>query len=366
MSQPRPAAVRNGGTSSPSGRAGGAGTLVNWMRFQLRWITLPSWGVSIVLHLLLGMAFLAISQSPGCRGDFGGEQGEEFRAVGIRERAPSPVEADTNQPSEVEAPPQAVPQRAPAVASMVPNQPPVPLTLPSNLLPAPPVIGAGAPAAFDATQFSNVIQPNTQASPPAGGGTVNGPAERRTSFLGISDVGRRFVYVIDRSSSMEEDGRLRAAKTDLLASLDKLNESQQFQIIFYNAYPTVLKPRNDRFDMFFGTDAQRLQVSDQLRSIVPDGGTRHFPALIQALKFKPDVIFLLTDGAAESALSSRELDDLRVRNGGGARIHCIEFGRGSKSVNGASAASGNYLDRLARENQGQYVYRDVTQFRLRE
>jgi hypothetical protein len=160
---------------------------------------------------------------------------------------------------------------------------------------------------------------------------------------------------------MEEDGRLRAAKNELLASVEQLNEAQRFSIIFYNAKYTVLKPRQERFDMFYGTDEQRLQVVRQLNEIIPEGGTLHYPALKRALEFKPvpDVIFLLTDGDPQSALTPKELDDIRILNNERAHIHCIEFGKGPISVNGKNAKTGNYLDQLAQENGGTYVYRNV-------
>ncbi|MCA9080328.1 MAG: VWA domain-containing protein [Planctomycetaceae bacterium] len=332
--------------------------LGQWLQLTLRRVMLPSWVLSVLLHGLLGTAFVGLSQSPGCRGDFSGEEGAEFRVVGIRSKDDSPP---TTPPTEAthESDPTPVPPTE-VVTPPIPNQPPVPLTLPKPLQNTPPVIGAAAPPTFDATQFSQVIQARPRATPATTGtGTNTQATGQRTSFLGVSDVGRAFVYVIDRSASMQDDGRLRAAKTDLLASLQQLDESQQFQIVFYNEQPTVLIPRNSLFSMFHGTDAQRRLVSDQLRSVVPDGGTGHFLALKKALEFKADVIFLLTDGAAESALSAREMDEIRRRNGGGTRIHCIEFGKGTRSPNGSSAASGNYLDQLARDNGGTYVYKDV-------
>jgi hypothetical protein len=156
---------------------------------------------------------------------------------------------------------------------------------------------------------------------------------------------------------MADDSALQAAKAELLASLQQLDEKQQFQIIFYNNDFVVMDTRGGRFDVFTGTDAQRMKVAEQIREIGPAGGTRHLPALIEALKFRPDVIFLLTDGAAESALDRRDLEEIRRHNRHGSRIHCIEFGRSSKSMLGEA---GNFLKDLARQNDGRYVYRNLT------
>lgn len=174
--------------------------------------------------------------------------------------------------------------------------------------------------------------------------------------MGVKGTGKKFVYVIDRSFSMANDQALQAAKLELLASLQRLNETQQFQIIFYNNEYLVLNARGGRFDFFRGTDAQRLLVMEQIREITPAAGTRHLPAIQEALNFKPDVIFLLTDGAAESALDRKDLEQIRRLNRNGTHIHCIEFGRGESSplVDG-----GNFLKVLSEQNRGEYLYRNV-------
>ncbi|MCA8994230.1 MAG: hypothetical protein KDA69_18680 [Planctomycetaceae bacterium] len=335
--------------------------LIDWLGPHLRWITVPSWVLSLIIHAIFITILIVVSQMPSCRGDFGGDGGESFRKVGIRQRGEQnkASEVEAEQPSEEQLPTISSPV---VTTSAIPDQPPIPLPLPAIQSPSMPLLGAGPPPQFDATQFSSVIQPSQIVSggAPPSGGPNDGSDTNATSFLGVSDRGRSFVYIIDRSSSMEDDGRLRAAKMELLSSLQQLDESQQFQIIFYNAKFTVLQPRSDKFNLFFGTDAQRLQVVEQLREIRPEGGTLHFPAVMRALKFRPDVIFLLTDGDPTSALTPSEQEEIRIENGGGTHIHCIEFGKGSVSVNGRSAKEGNFLDKLAQKNGGQYVYRDVT------
>src|SRR5438132_9686839 len=57
-----------------------------------------------------------------------------------------------------------------------------------------------------------------------------------TKLFGLEARGSKFVYVFDRSGSMGENRNLplRRAKEELLASLNDLNERQQFYIVFYN------------------------------------------------------------------------------------------------------------------------------------
>ena len=71
-------------------------------------------------------------------------------------------------------------------------------------------------------------------APPEGG-------KARTSLFGVVGEGYKFVYVLDRSGSM--DGKpLRAVKEELIRSLSTLGSVHQFQIIFYNHQPTLLNP----------------------------------------------------------------------------------------------------------------------------
>ncbi len=69
----------------------------------------------------------------------------------------------------------------------------------------------------------------------------------RVRLLGIVGEGSKFVYVFDRSDSMNWFDRrpLRAAKAELLASLEGLGETHQFQIIFYNHEPLIFNPAGD-------------------------------------------------------------------------------------------------------------------------
>lgn len=67
------------------------------------------------------------------------------------------------------------------------------------------------------------------------GGSGSGP-QARTSVFGIEGTGARFVYVFDRSSSMNGYGGLPMAnaKNELIKSLQGLGKVHQFQLIFYN------------------------------------------------------------------------------------------------------------------------------------
>jgi hypothetical protein len=177
-------------------------------------------------------------------------------------------------------------------------------------------------------------------------------AQARTKVFGVQGEGSRFVYVFDRSGSME-GAPLAAAKQQLIASLESLDKVHQFQIIFYNQTPSLMQlAPGQPPGMEFANDAGKKKAESFIGSILADGGTRHVEALELALSLRPDVIFFLTD-AEDPKLSATQLADIRRRNNG-ASINTIEFGSGP-------ASSGqNFLKRLAEQNHGNYGYVDVS------
>jgi hypothetical protein len=189
----------------------------------------------------------------------------------------------------------------------------------------------------------------------AGGGAT-------TQVFGAQATGSKFVYVFDRSASMEGfRGRpMQAAKAELSASLGHLESVHQFQIIFYNERIAVFNPFHPSPPrMMFASDANRALAEEFVRSIVPAGGTRHAEAIRTAIGLRPDAIFLLTD-AEFPRLSPSELAEIRRLNRAGASIHTIEFG------SGPFPGGDNFLVRLARENAGQHVYVDISRLAGKE
>ncbi|MEW4489919.1 VWA domain-containing protein [Thalassoglobus sp. JC818] len=348
---------------SPSARDNSPSQLTDWLRVQLRWVTVPSWLISGLFHIALAALIVFLTQLPSCRGDLSGDDGESFRDVGIHVR-PAKNEADSDSETELDETSESsdlvYENPLKFEEPLLDTTPPVELQLPSIDIPNP-VIGAGSVPVPSSVPTQELVKPNLRNDSPSSSNPSGGDVAGGTSFMGIRDVGKSFVFVIDRSYSMDNDGALAAAKSELLASLSQLDENQQFQIIFYSNEAEVLRPRDDRFDMFWGTDAQRMQVSGRLKSIFASGGTDHLPALSRALNFRPDVIYLLTDGAAESALDSSDMNEIKRLNRSGTRINCIEFGRSSEP---AIKGEANFLWQIAHRNQGKYVYVNVNRSRL--
>jgi hypothetical protein len=182
--------------------------------------------------------------------------------------------------------------------------------------------------------------------------TPGQPHAAQTQLFGVHGRGNRFVYVFDRSASME--GRpLAAAKRELAASLRDLAPANPFQIIFYNETPLLMPPPRGRRPGLVPADEQgKRQAASFMGGILADGPTNHLAALTTALHLRPDVIFLLTD-AEEPQLRDEDLLYLRRLNRATV-IHTIEFGAGPPRP------EPNFLQRLAIDSGGQHAYIDTT------
>jgi uncharacterized protein with von Willebrand factor type A (vWA) domain len=173
----------------------------------------------------------------------------------------------------------------------------------------------------------------------------------RVQIFGIEAKGSKFVYVFDRSGSME-GAPLTAAKKQLLDSLQPLGETQQFEILFFNHRVTIFDGGNVPKRATFATDHNKQLAAEFVQRISADGGTDRTLALRTALKLQPDVIFFLSD--EDKPMPAKELDEIAKANDRvGAQICAIEFGRGEKPPAASSMAE------LAHANNGKYVYVDV-------
>ncbi len=369
----------------------------------LTWMVIPSWLVSLAFHItLLVLAAYSIYRPVG----FGSRHGRDGFDGIIAEQwgaAPGFAGGGTGQPAGVgegvdlgpgdnrsrdRAANAAADGKADAPASAerqvtasgqeLDEAPPVNLDLPSA--PTVPKSGRGfASASNSRGDARDLIRATGSLSSrgsggssgsdgggddgqPGGGGTggsgggAGGTGGGGTSFFGHKASGTRFVYVLDASGSMYDYNAIAVAKAELLSSLEQLDATQQFQIIFYNEKCHPMVGPEGKEQLFWGTDTNRTLASQFIRNIQPDGGTRHLDALLKALTYTPEVIFFLTD-AGEPILYPGDLEKIKQRNHGRSRIFSIEFGKG------ANLKVDNYLKKLARDNGGAHAYRDVQEFR---
>jgi hypothetical protein len=291
--------------------------------------------VSLALHAALGLSFWSLS----------GRGGSERRPalpmvnlVATEDEAPASL-------SLVEIRPPAPRVRPPARA--LPVKPPNPIPEASAPKPNPPnkpAVGEAGPTITVPVRPSGSGPGDPVASPgtPAGG----------TTFFQVAAQGQRIVYVIDRSMSMGLEGRLAAARRELLASLERLPATASFQVIVYNSTPQTLALAG-RTALAPATAENKREAALLLKEVFAEGRTNHLPALRQALLLQPDVVFFLTDADDLKDADVREATRINYQqNGGRTAIHTIELtadNRGRPDMP---------LQVLARDNHG--VYRAVS------
>ncbi len=180
---------------------------------------------------------------------------------------------------------------------------------------------------------------------------VQSPGEKaQVSLFGLKAEGSKIVYVLDRSGST--DGKIiSAAKAEILASIEKIDDVHQFQLVVYNERPKKFNPAGPNGQLAFGTEANREEVKKFLSTISADGGTDHVAALSMAIRMHPDVIFLLSDGD-DPKLTDRELERID-KIGAGVIINTVQFGEDHKLEHG-------FMEKLAKQSGGEYKFVDTT------
>lgn len=314
----------------------------------------PAWAISIALHLATIIVLLFLVQSSP-RGGFqagnsiclvlnsaaGDEPGSGGGSDPGREKL---AQQPPTPPPLLETPPPTVAQTSQVAA--VPQSVPVKLASTTTAGPDP-----------QANLVSNSVQ--QQSNPRGNGAGRGGPGNGRggrgdatVSVFGVAGKGSRFVYLFDRSASME-GAPLTAAKRQLLQSLQSLGNIHQFHIIFFNTTTQPFINPNGTFKNAFATEINKQLAANFVGGITADGGTDRMAALREAVGCTPDVIFFLSD--ADDPMSASELAELERLN---RRIHAaicvIEFGRA------AAPSADNFLMRLAHTSGGQYGYVDTT------
>ncbi|QDU86718.1 hypothetical protein Pla175_00680 [Pirellulimonas nuda] len=304
----------------------------------------PAWLASLVVHgLLLMTAVLVVGRLPEGAAD------QASRSVGIVLRSEQsdgqsdadhenpdpapPTEAASPNPAENATPDAALPTESSAAAA-------------AAFLPKP--VGPG-PAAAQSPGVGSAAEMTEGGA--AGGGRPQG-GKARVEVFGVVGEGSRFVYVFDRSVSMNGPP-LSAAKRELLQSLESLDTVHQFQIVFFNHRLTAFDLSGGQDRVAFADDASKQEAARFVGGISADGGTDRYSALAQALAYGPDAVFFLTD--ADDAMTRSEIERIIDRNRrAGAAINTIEFGDGPRR------SERNFLTELAARTGGSYGYVDVT------
>jgi hypothetical protein len=166
-------------------------------------------------------------------------------------------------------------------------------------------------------------------------------------------TGRSFVFVIDRSYSMGNQGLgvIDEAKKQLTAAINQLEPHHTFQIVGYHETTHTMMKRQ----LLPANDANKQAVPGHISSMSAFGSTNHENGLIAAVAFKPDVIVFMTDGGYPE-LNNGKLRMIKQLAPRGCEIHCIQFGIGSLQK------TTSFMTQLAKQNDGSFRYIDVTKW----
>jgi hypothetical protein len=134
-----------------------------------------------------------------------------------------------------------------------------------------------------------------------------------TEFFGIGGYGQSFVYVVDCSGSMNQNGKFERARYELLQSIEQLNKDQSYFVIFYNheAHPM------DGGRLVLATPAHVADTTRWVNYVDAGGGTDPLPAILYALSMHPDAIYFLSDGQFDP----NTIQEIRGRNRPNNRLH---------------------------------------------
>ena len=186
------------------------------------------------------------------------------------------------------------------------------------------------------------------------GGASGTGGEAKVSVFGVEGTGHKFVYAFDRSASMD-GAPLRAAKYQLIYSLEALDSIHQFQILFFNHRLSLFDLTGGQRRIAFADDRNKRMAAKYVEGISADGGTDRELALAKALSFEPDVVFFLSD--ADDPMPASEVQEIvQLSQRKGTAINVIEFGRGP------NPEQDNFLVQIARQTGGQYAYVDTNHF----
>ena len=192
------------------------------------------------------------------------------------------------------------------------------------------------------------------------------PNAAHTGIYGIDAVGNSFVYVFDRSDSMNStfittsEGRkpirfrlFDCAKHELRQSLEQLDHRHRFHVVFYNHQTMMMFGYRALKNMLEATPIVKSHVDTFLYQLDAVGETNHLPALEAALKYRPEVIFLLTDGEAKDDPSRADLDRIAELNQKRTSINVIQICMEPR-------IDSSLID-LAKENRGRHRFLNLNQ-----
>ncbi len=142
--------------------------------------------------------------------------------------------------------------------------------------------------------------------------------------LAVLDEGMDYVFVMDISGSMANDGKLAVSRNSVEAFINELGGDDRFEVMTFNVQPDTL------FDELRpATEEMKTRAGDYMRSQQARGGTNLVPAMSTAYKYgDPDRslnVVVLSDGMTEQRERQVLMQQITSRPGN-SRVFCIGIG----------------------------------------
>ncbi len=209
-----------------------------------------------------------------------------------------------------------------------------------------------SPDAYDTTPAA-MAEALSIPSTAASAMSMKSVSNEKMEFCGVEGGGNHFVYLVDSSGSMG-DG-FESARSALIASINLLTPEQRFYVVFFDAKTDYMRLRpvdEDEPTSVFATPENKAALKRWAMRITADRGQAPYDPLRFALKLRPDVIFLLSDGEFPQGIEDLLKTENNVSNLFGESkpisiVHTIAY----HSEEGESR-----MRRIAKQNHGQYRY----------
>lgn len=200
--------------------------------------------------------------------------------------------------------------------------------------------GGGDVAAPDEIGERAPTRPAQAATAPTGG-----PKPKEAAFFGVRGGGKRFVFIVDISGSMQGP-KLDRMKAELVKSVRALDPDAEFSVVFFSGSASVIDP----------AWLQASKDKDRAIALIGQQGceggtdpTTAFEFAFRSLSPLPDCIFFMTDGLIPPWIPERvrALNSARIPT----EIHTIAIGPPQEEP-----SMKPLLDQIAGENRGSYTF----------
>ena len=160
------------------------------------------------------------------------------------------------------------------------------------------------------------------------GTTVRAESGARATMYGSGGNARKLAYVIDASGSLLDS--MPFVINEIKRSISELSSKQSFTVIFFQGDRVIEVPPRGLKTASSDLKREAIKWVDLgSGNIIPQGSSNPVKAIKLALRYKPQLVFLLSDnitGRAQYEMNQKRLvDEIKKANGSHTKINTIQF-----------------------------------------